>query len=121
VDVLVKGRGIAVTDQLRRTAEHKLSKLVRLEPRAISAEIELSAVRGARPDGVKCLDAVLQTPRRTYRARAEGPEVDVLLEQVTSRLERQVRDHRGKRRRRPAGRGDRLQSAPVSPEAAPEE
>ena len=116
MDVVVKGRGIEVTDQLRRVVEHKLGKITRLEPRAAWAEIEVSAVRGHRPDGIKSLEAVVQTPRRTYRASAEGPEIDVLVDQVMSRLERQVRDRHSRLRNRPSGRGDRLQSAPVDRE-----
>jgi ribosomal subunit interface protein len=121
VDVVVKGRGISVSEQLRKAAEHKLGKLVRLEPRAARAEVEVRTARSSRPDGLKRLDATLEIPRKTFRARAEGPEVEAALDQVVARLERQLRDHHDKRRKRLHGRGDRLQSAPVIPEASEEE
>jgi putative sigma-54 modulation protein len=117
VDVVVKGRGISVSEQLRRSAEHKLGKIVRLEPRAARVEVEVSTARSSRPDGLKRLDATLEIPRKVFRARAEGPEVEAALDQIVARLERQVRDHRDRRRNRLHGRNDRLQSAPVNPQA----
>jgi ribosomal subunit interface protein len=117
VDVIVKGRGISVSDRLRKSAEHKFARIARLDPRATLVELEVSTARSSRPDGVKRLDGTLSIPRKTFRARAEGLEVEAALDQVASKLERQLRDHRERRRNRLHRRTDRLQSAPIGPEA----
>jgi ribosomal subunit interface protein len=117
VDVIVKGRGISISDQLRKNAEHKFARIARLDPRATLVEVEVTMARSSRPDGIKRLDATLQVPRKTFRARAEGSEVETALDQVASKLERQLKDHRNRRRNRLHHRNDRLQSAPAGPEA----
>src|SRR5437870_13512596 len=35
MDLVMKGRGIRITDQVRRTAEHKLAKIGRLDPKVL--------------------------------------------------------------------------------------
>ena len=121
MDVVVRARGIQLSDQLRRTAEHKIGKVERMEPRAVRVEVDIATSRDSMPDGLKHVEATLQTPRKVFRARAEDAHVERALEQVVARLERQVRDHRQKRRKRLHGRGDRLQSAPVTPQPPPAE
>ena len=121
MDIVVKARGISVSDQLRRNAEHRLARITRLDPRATLVEVEVTTARSSRPDGIKRLDATLQLPRKTFRAHAESSEVETALDQVASKLERQLRDHRERRRKRLHHRNHRLQSAPVDQEAPREE
>jgi ribosomal subunit interface protein len=116
MDLVMKGRGVRVTDQVRRIAEHGAEKLARLEPRAIRLEIEVGSERSPRLDGIKHLDGTLETPRRTFRASASAPEVDTALDQVLNKLERQVRDHADRRKKRVHDRTDRLKSPTIGPE-----
>jgi ribosomal subunit interface protein len=118
MELVVKGRGVRIPDQLRQSAEQHLRKLERLEPRATRMEIEVSAERG-REDGMKRLDGTLEVPRHVFRAHAVEHELGTALEVLLNRLERQVRDHRDKRRTRLHGRVDRLQSPTIGPEGAP--
>lgn len=115
---MLKSRGDRVTDQFRRTAAGKLAKIQRMEPRVIRVEIEVIEERNPRQDGAKRLEASLQLPRRTFRAKAQGPDLDIALDQLVERLERQLRDHHGKRRNRLLGGGSRLKSPRISPEGA---
>ena len=41
VDVVLKGRGIRITDQMRRTIEHKIGKIERLDSRVSRVEVEV--------------------------------------------------------------------------------
>jgi ribosomal subunit interface protein len=116
MELVVKGRGVQVTEQLRRAIRHKLDKLSRLEPKAVRVEVEVISERNPRQDGAKRLEATLETPRHTFRARAQAREVEVGLDQLVERLERQVRDHREKRRNRILDGANRLKSARISPE-----
>jgi ribosomal subunit interface protein len=112
----VKGRGVEVTEQLKRTVHRKLDRLARLEPRTVRVEVEVISERNPRQDGAKRIEATLETPRHTFRARAQAPEIDLGLDQLAERLERQVRDHREKRRNRMLDGANRLKSARTSPE-----
>jgi ribosomal subunit interface protein len=117
MDLVVRGRGVRVTDQVRRSAEHGAEKLARLEPRAIRLEIEVGSERSPRLDGIKHLDGTLEAPRRTFRASASAPDVTAALDQVLNKLDRQLRDHLDRRKKRVHARTDRLISPPIGPEA----
>jgi len=105
-----KGRGHRLTDEIKRTAEHKLSRLGRMEPRATLLEVEVIAQRNPRLPAFR-IEGALVIPRTTFRAHGEGPDVPTAIDQLAGRLERQVRDHHSRRRTRPAGRSDGLESA----------
>jgi ribosomal subunit interface protein len=87
-----------VSDEIRAQAEHKLARLERLEPRVVRLELELVAEHHPNPNhGVKLIKAAVRVPRRTFRAHAEAADVRTALDDVAEKLERQLRDHRGKR------------------------
>jgi ribosomal subunit interface protein len=100
MELTCTGRGIHITDDMRRAAEHKLGRVQRLETRAVRLDVEVVVEKNPRLAHMKRLEAALVTPRKTYRAHAEDPEFDTALDVLTHRLERQVRDHREKRRAR---------------------
>ncbi len=115
MDLTYTGRGLAITDEMRQAAQHKLARLERLEPRTTRIDVEFISEHHPKPDGMKRVEAALRIPRKTFRAHAEASDVPSALDEVVDKLERQVRDHRGKRRSR-LHRG--LESAHLSPEAA---
>jgi ribosomal subunit interface protein len=97
MDLTFTGRGLPVSDDIREQAEHKLARLERLEPRTMRIDLELVAEHHPRPDGLKMIKAALKIPRKTFRARAEADDVRTALDHVAEKLERQIRDHHGKR------------------------
>ena len=99
MDLTFTGRGLPVSDDIREQAEHKLSRLERLEPRAMRIDLEILAEHHPSPDGLKMIKAALKIPRKTFRARAEADDVRTALDHVAEKLERQIRDHHGKRLR----------------------
>jgi ribosomal subunit interface protein len=104
MDVVLRGRGLRITDQIRKVAEHKLGKLGRIEPRVTRLEVEIIGERNPRIDGSHRVEVTCDTPRRVFRAQGSGHDVDTALDQVTARLERQLATYRGKlRNRRQAG------------------
>lgn len=116
MELVLKGRGARITDQIRRTAAAKLAKLARLDPRVVRIELEVISERNPRLNGAKTVEASLDIPRHTFRARAQGPDVDVALDMLVERLERQVRDHHSRRRNRSPAGGSRLESPRTRPE-----
>ena len=98
LDVVLKGRGVRVTDQIRRVAEHKLGKLGRIDPRVTRLEVEIIGERNPRIDGSHRVDVTCETSRHVFRAEGSGHDVDSALDQVIRKLERQFRAYRGKLR-----------------------
>src|SRR3954447_21306662 len=117
MDMTFTGRGLQVTDTIRGVAEHKLSPLARIEPRATSLEVEVINEHHPRLDGLKRVEAALRIPRKTFRAEAEAEDVPTAIDRVKDKLERQLRDHHGRKRLWKQKRG--LESALTHPEAEP--
>jgi ribosomal subunit interface protein len=118
MDLVVKGRGARITEQTRSAIEHKMARLERMEPRVVRLEVEILTERNPRLGGLKRVEGALEIPRRTFRARAQGTDVEAALDQLAEKLERQLRDHNTKRRSRPITRAGRLKSAKAGPKAA---
>jgi ribosomal subunit interface protein len=98
MDLTFTGRGVPVTSDIRELAEHKLGPIERLEPRTIAIDLELISENHPKPGGLKRVEAALRVPRKTFRAEAEAEDVPTALDRIKEKLERQIRDHHGKRR-----------------------
>jgi ribosomal subunit interface protein len=114
MDLHLNGRGTRITDQLRAVAERKLGRLERMEPNLTRLEIEVISEKNPRQGGVRRVEAVADTPRKTYRARADAQEVEAALDVIAEKLERQIRDHHKKRRTRLISGASRVKSAQVT-------
>jgi len=99
MDVVLKGRGIKITDQIRHTTEHKLAKIARLDPRVGRLEIEIMGDLNPRMGASHRVEVVCARGRKTFRAYGEGSDVESALDQVEERLQRQITSFRAKRRR----------------------
>jgi ribosomal subunit interface protein len=69
-----------------------------MEPRTTRIDLEFIGEHYPAPDGVKRVEAALHIPRKTFRAHAEADDVPTAIDRVADKLERQLRDHHGKRR-----------------------
>ena len=106
MDIVLKGRGVRITDQLRKTAEHKLAKIARVDPRVLRLDVEITLERNPRIGGTHHVEVSCSSGRHIFRAEASGHAVDAALDQVVEHLERQITSYRGKLR-------DRRQSGPM--------
>ena len=118
MDLVMKGRGIRITDQVRRTAEHKLARIGRLNPTVTRLQVEVTLERNPRIGASHRVEVACDTARQTFRAGAVGADVESALDQVIKRLERQITSHRGRLRDRWLRRGNRLQSPRTSSEGS---
>jgi ribosomal subunit interface protein len=98
MDMTFTGRGLQVTDTIRGVAEEKLGSLARLEPRATALDLKLINEHHPSDDGLKRVEASLRIPRKTFRAHAEADDVATAIDRVRDKLERQVRDHHGRKK-----------------------
>jgi ribosomal subunit interface protein len=107
VDLVLKGRGLRITDQMRKKTETKLAKIERIDPWVLRLEVEFILEHNPRIDGSHRVAVACVRKRGVFRAEAAGQDLDGALDQVIARLERQLISHRGKMR-------DRRQSGPVA-------
>lgn len=110
MEVVLKGRGERITDPVRDMVDRKVRKLSRLEPRAVRVEVEIIPERNPRLDGAKRVEARLDIPKKSFRAHAEDRDLETAVDETVERLERQLRDFRGKRRADHRHAGNRLES-----------
>jgi ribosomal subunit interface protein len=100
VDLVVKARGLDLTQRIRKVAEQKLAKIGRLDPRVLRLEVEIIGEHNPRVQGRHRVEVTCLRPRRTFRARGTGDDVDGALDQVVERLERQITSYRERLRTR---------------------
>lgn len=115
MELTYTGRGLQITEEMREAAEHKLARLARMEPRTTRIDLEVINEHHPKLDGLKRVEAALQIPRKTFFAHSEASDVPSAIDDVAEKLERQLRDHHGKKRSR-LHRG--LESAHLSPGTA---
>jgi ribosomal subunit interface protein len=116
MELTFTGRGLHVTDDIRAVATHKVSPLARIEPRTTRIDLEFIAEHRPKP-GTARVEGSLTTPRKTFRAHGDGKDVPSALDAMVGRLERQLRDHHGKRRAM-QHKGDGLESAHLTQASA---
>jgi len=118
VDLILKGREVRITDHLRRTVDQRLGKVLRLDPRVRSMEVEVIGDLNPRTGGRYRVEVSCQTGRHVLRAHGVGNEVGVAIDEVAERLERQLVENRDRQRARATSGARRLQATPL---ASPEE
>ena len=100
MQIAIKGRNVAVTDDIRAHARRRLSKVDRQVSELARLEIEIYRERNPRVADCHVAEATLYLKGVTLRARDASPEILHSLNLVTDELARQVKRHRDKRRRR---------------------
>jgi ribosomal subunit interface protein len=100
LDLVLKGRGVRITEQMKKTAEAKLAKIERIDPRVSRVEVEVVLEHNPRIEGNHVVEVACTRGRGLLRAHAAGQDLDGALDQVIARLERQLTSYRGKLRAR---------------------
>jgi putative sigma-54 modulation protein len=114
MNLQVKGRNVEVSDQIRKYAEDKLSKLDRLVNDPTRIELELAVEKNPSISDNQVAEATVWTKGPVLRARESSGDMKASIDQLVDKLERQVKRYRDKRRPR---KHDRPESA--VPEPAP--
>lgn len=111
MELVLKGRGDKITEQIRATAERKLERLGRLEHEVIRCKVEITLEKNPRLGGAHHVEVALDTPRKVFRAAADAKDVGAALDAVAEKLERQIRDHHTKKRSKLLSGAGRVRSA----------
>jgi len=113
----IKGRKVAVSDELRRRVEKRFEKIARQVSPLAELEVELSEERNPRVAASQVAEATLHLKGVTLRARATASSMVSAINEIADDLARQVKRHREKKRGR---RGTQAPApAPEAPAAQP--
>lgn len=92
MDVVVKGRHCSVSDQFRAHVEEKITRLEKLDDRAIRVEVEVSAERNPRQHDQACrVEITLRSKGPVVRAEAAADDKAASFEMALDRLMAQLR------------------------------
>ena len=100
----VKGRNVEVNDSIRRYAEEKLDRVERQLPEETQIEVELTLETNPSISEDHIAEATVWTKGSTLRAREASNAFETSIDQLSDKLERQVKRYRDKRSRRETGR-----------------
>ncbi|MEK6275403.1 MAG: ribosome-associated translation inhibitor RaiA [Actinomycetota bacterium] len=106
MNLQVKGRNLEISDQIREYAEEKLSKLDRLVKDPTRIELELAVEKNPSISDNQVAEATVWTKGPVLRARETSADMKASIDQLVSKLERQVKRYREKRRPRKHDRHD---------------
>ena len=94
----VKGRNLEVSEQIREYAEEKMGKLDRLVSDPTRVELELLVETNPSIADNNVAEATVWTKGPVLRARETSADMKASIDQLVSKLERQVKRYREKRR-----------------------
>ena len=97
MQVTVKGKNTTVPEKVRARAEHKLAKLQRFDDRILAMDVEFSEERNPRVADPHRVEVTLTTKAGLVRAHANATDPAAAVDQVVDRLERQVKQLKGRR------------------------
>jgi ribosomal subunit interface protein len=98
LDLVLKGRGVQITDRVREMVEHGAAKLEGpRRPGITRLEVEITEEPSPRIAGGHRVELTCVTTRPTFRAEASGASIKAALETALDRIDRQILTYRGKR------------------------
>ena len=100
----VKGRNVEVNDSIRRYAEEKLERIEKQLPEPTQIEVELTLETNPSISDDHIAEATVWTKGSTLRVRESSSAFETSIDQLSDKLERQVKRYREKRSRRETGR-----------------
>jgi putative sigma-54 modulation protein len=98
--IAVKGRNIAVTEELREHVERRFRKISRQVSPLAEMDVELREERNRAISASQVAEVTLHLKGVTLRAHDASPDMLHSLNLCADELARQVKRHRDKRRRR---------------------
>jgi ribosomal subunit interface protein len=99
VDIVVKGRNTEVSERFRQHVVDKLAKLEKLDPKAISIDVECSRERNPRlSDHKERIELTIRSRGPVVRAEAAAQDAYAALDAAYSKLENRLRRAHDRRR-----------------------
>lgn len=112
----IKGRNVAVTDELRERVEKRFAKIAKQVSPLAELEVELLEERNPSIRDSQVVEVTLHLKGVTLRAQDRSESMTHSINMVAEELARQVKKHRDKRRRREVQRkAARAEMRPAAP------
>jgi putative sigma-54 modulation protein len=121
MQIEVKGRNVAVTDELRETVARRFDKVGRQVSELAVLQVELCEERNPANPISQVAEATLHLKGTTLRAREASRDMPHAINLVAEDLARQVKRHREKRRGRRDARAGGGAEGPPPPEETGEQ
>jgi putative sigma-54 modulation protein len=124
MDVMVKGRNMAVTEALERYATEKVERTAKFfdeEHSVARAEVELIHERNPSNPEPEVADATLFINGTVLKAKEASADMYASIDRMSDKLERQVRRYRGRQLDRWHGQRKRHETAEAGPVAVEDE
>ena len=96
----IKGRHVELSESVREYAEAKLGKLDKQLAEPTEVELELWEEQNPSIHESHVAEATIWTKGPTLRAKESATSFEAAVDELTDKLERQVKRYRDKRRRR---------------------
>jgi putative sigma-54 modulation protein len=116
MDVVIRGRGVDVSETLRASALKQLHRIGRFADGPARAEVDFSEERNPRIADHSCCEVILHVKGHTLTAHASAPEPFAAVSLAVEKVEHQVKRLKEKRVTRTHPRGSRV----GSPDRAPD-
>jgi len=113
----IKGRNVAVTDELRERVEKRFAKIAKQVSPLAELEVELREERNPSIRDSQVAEVTLHVKGVTLRAGDRSENMVSAINKCSEELSRQVKRHREKRRRRDVARkaAARAEIRPAAP------
>jgi len=99
MDVLIRGEGIEIGEELENFIKKKVRKIERKLPELPSMEVNIFS-ESIRSGVIKRVEMVIELGGLELRGEAEGKEILSVIEEASKHLSRQVEKFKGKLRER---------------------
>ena len=96
----VKGKNLEVAEAIRDYGEQKMRKLERILDDSAEVELELAEEHNPAIAASHIAEGTVRTRRHVVRAREASPDMKASIDQLVSKLERQIKQTREKTRNR---------------------
>lgn len=114
MNIIIKGRHMAVTEPIRTYAEEKIGRVSKiLDGDHVKAEVELYVEKNPSIERNQVSEVTVWTKGPVIRAKEAATDMYAAIDLVSEKLERQFRKYHGKTVARHQGRG------PYAPEPVP--
>lgn len=122
MNIIIKGRHMAVTEPIRAYAEEKIGRVAKiLDGDHIKAEVELYVEKNPSIEKSQIAEVTVWTKGPVIRAKEAETDMYAALDLVSEKLERQFRKYHGKIVDRHTGKGAFAPTAPTPVEELEEE
>jgi putative sigma-54 modulation protein len=115
VQIVVKGRNLPVTDDMRELVARRFDKIGKQVSEAATLEVELCEEPKQAASGSCVAEATLYLKGVTLRAKESTRDMDHSVNLVSEEIARQVKRHREKRRKRREARAQSASESGIQP------